>query len=234
MRTAAAIAATALLAAAWWWRRQDSADLVDLQPAGETGNPGRVDGFPEPDAYADDNDMSGFDLVDTAAPVLAPVLSLAHRVMGTSASGMTTSSTGLAAIQRHESLKLTRYRLGDGGWTIGWGRYYPDGGALPPERIDRATADAWFAQDVAERGERWVRAYVTADLSQPQFDALVSMAYNLRPASFRTIAEAVNAGADPEAAALRFVRAGTNLERGLRNRRAAELAMFRTDPTTYG
>jgi lysozyme len=79
-----------------------------------------------------------------------------------------------------------------------------------------------------------VRAYVTAELTQPQFDALVSMAYNLSPRSFRTIADAVNRGDDPEAAALRFVRAGTNLERGLRNRRAAELAMFRADPTYYG
>ena len=100
--------------------------------------------------------------------------------------------------------------------------------------IDRATADEWFALDVKERGEKWVKTYVTVPLTQPQFDALVSMAYNLSPRSFKTIADAVNAGEDPEAAALQFVRAGTGLERGLRRRRAVEVAMFRTEPGAYG
>jgi lysozyme len=130
-------------------------------------------------------------------------------------------------LKRRERLQLTRYRLGDGGWTIGYGRYYPDGGELPPESIDEATANAWFDDDIEARGARWVRTYVTVPLTQYQFDALVSMAFNLRPSSFRKIAEAVNAGEDPEATALQFVRAGTNLEAGLRARRADEIALYR-------
>lgn len=144
-------------------------------------------------------------------------------------SSMSTSSAGLQLLRAFEKCSLTRYRLGDGGWTIGWGRYYPDGSNLPPERIDQATADLWFLQDVQDRGERWVKAYVSVELTQAQFDALVSMAYNLSPASFRNIADAVNAGDDPESQALRYVRAGTNLEVGLRRRRAAELELYRTD-----
>jgi lysozyme len=131
-------------------------------------------------------------------------------------------------LKRGEALRLTRYRLGDGGWTIGYGRYYPDGGPLPPESISRDTAEAWFADDVEQRGARWVRAYVSVPLLQHQFDALTHIAFNLSPKSFKTIADAVNAGQDPEAAALRFVRAGTNLEAGLRNRRAREIALWRT------
>ena len=149
------------------------------------------------------------------------------------AAGMSTSAAGLAHIARFEGLSLTPIQLGDGGWTLGRGRYFPYSGPRPPDRISLETADAWFADDVANKGERWVKAYVSADLTQPQFDALVSMAFNLSPKSFRTIADQVNEGNDPEAAALRCVRAGTNLERGLRNRRAAELALFRTDPTNY-
>lgn len=148
-------------------------------------------------------------------------------LMPTPAAGMHPSAELLEMLRTGEALRLTRYRLGDGGWTIGYGRYYPDGGPVPPERIDLATADAWFAEDVEARGARWVRAYVTVPLLQREFDALVHMAFNLSPKSFRTIAAAVNAGTDPEAAALQFIRAGSNLEKGLRNRRAREVALFR-------
>lgn len=225
MRPATVAAAALLIAAAYTARRQllDSAAPV----ANETGNADALAEFPEPEAY-EPTDVGVFDTLTAAA------MTAANTLIGTTAARMTTSATGLAAIRRHESCRLQRYRLGDGGWTIGWGRYYPDGGPLPPERIDQATADAWFLQDVAERGERWVRAYVTVDLTQPQFDALTSMAYNLSPKSFRTIADAVNAGQDPEAAAMRYIRAGTNLERGLRNRRLAELSTYRADPAYYG
>lgn len=179
-------------------------------------------------AFEDDDTAPGaLDWLD------AIVMSTAATLGGSSASRMSPSWRLLDSLKASEALRLTRYRLGDGGWTIGYGRYYPDGGPLPPERIDRETAERWFAEDVEARGARWVRAYVTADLNQPQFDALTHMAYNLSPRAFRTIAEAVNRGEGPEAAALRYVRAGTHLERGLRNRRAAEFAMFHADPGTY-
>ena len=159
--------------------------------------------------------------------VQATISNAVNAVNGTDASAMVPSAELLGMLKRGEALRLQRYRLGDGGWTIGYGRYYPDGGALPPESIDRATAEAWFAEDVEARGARWVRAYVTVPLTQNQFDALVSMAYNLSPKSFKRIADAVNAGEDPEAAALQYVRVGTDLERGLRNRRAREIALYR-------
>ncbi len=141
--------------------------------------------------------------------------------------GMLPSQALLDMLKRGEALRLERYRLGDGGWTIGYGRYYPDNGPLPPERITRGQAEEWFAVDVEQRGARWVRAYVRVPLTQHQFDALVHMAFNLKPSSFKTIADAVNAGEDPEAAALRYVRAGSHLEAGLRNRRAREVALYR-------
>lgn len=171
--------------------------------------------IPDPvpvDPPADEVASYGFNAVPTRMPSL-----------------MSTSSAGLAHLRNREKCSLTRYRLGDGGYTIGWGRYYPDGGAVPPERIDQATADLWFAQDVQDKGERWVKAYVNLELTQSQFDALVSMAFNLKPASFRTIADSVNAGEGPEVAALKFVRAGSNLEAGLRNRRAEEFALYHSE-----
>ena len=219
----AAIAASALLAAAWWYRRQGAPELA-------------ADGYaPDDSATETGNTAAGQDdapgIVETIAAAARVTM---NTVTGTDASSMTTSPAGLAHLQQFERLALTPYRLGDGGATIGWGRFYTDKGPPPPASIDRATADEWFSIDVIDRAEKWVKAYVTAPLTQPQFDALVSMAYNLSPRSFRTIADAVNAGDDPEAAALQYVRAGSSLERGLRRRRASELAMYRADPNTYG
>lgn len=134
----------------------------------------------------------------------------------------------LAMLRKGEAVRLRRYRLGDGGWTIGVGRYYPDGGPMPPESIDMDTAEQWFAEDVEQRGAKWVRAAVSVPLFQHEFDALVHMQYNLSPAAFRRIAAEVNAGRDPEPVALQYVRAGTDLERGLRARRAREIALYRT------
>ena len=106
----------------------------------------------------------------------------------------------------------------------------PDNGVeMPPlEVITADQAEAIFADDVERRGAHWVRSYVTVPLEQYQFDALTHMSFNLKPSSFKTVADAVNAGDDPEAAALNYIRAGTNLEQGLRNRRAREVALFRT------
>jgi lysozyme len=148
-------------------------------------------------------------------------------VSPTALADMVPSDELRAMLKQGEALRLTRYRLGDGGWTLGYGRYFPDGDTPPPASITRETAEQWFAEDVEQRGARWVRAYVDRPLQQWEFDALTSMAFNLRPSSFRTIAEAVNAGEDPEAASLNYVRAGTNLEQGLRNRRAREIALYR-------
>lgn len=120
---------------------------------------------------------------------------------------------------------LERTNLGDGGWTIGWGRFEKSMSALPPS-ITREQAQQMFDYDVDRRAERWVRAYVTVPLTQEQFDALTSMAYNLSPPSFRKIAEAVNRGESPDAAAMQYVRAGSIFERGLRNRRSRELALY--------
>jgi len=173
------------------------------------------------DAGDDDTSPDWTDQVD------ATLSSVRNLIVPTPAADMNPSPELVDMLKRGESLRLHAYRLGDGGWTIGYGRYYPDDGPPPPDEISVDQAEAWFQEDIENRGARWVRAYVTAPLTQQQFDALVSMAFNLKPKSFRTIADAVNGGQDPEDAALQYVRAGTNLEHGLRVRRAREIALYR-------
>lgn len=176
----------------------------------------------------DQADPAGADLKPTMSDELqAAAASVRNAVMPTDAAGMVPSPELLAMLKAGEALRLTPYRLGDGGSTIGYGRYYPDTGPKAPASITADQAESWFSDDVENKGSRWVRTYVTAPLLQHEFDALVHMSYNLSPKSFKTIAQAVNEGDDPEAAALRFVLSGSNLERGLRNRRAREIALYR-------
>lgn len=130
-------------------------------------------------------------------------------------------------LRNKERFVAKRYELGDGGVTIGFGWYEPYSRAhLMPLTITFEEALDKFEEQVETRGATWVRQYVNVPLLQNEFDALTSMAYNLKPRSFKQIADALNAGDDWRAVALQFVREGTNLERGLRNRRAAEFAMF--------
>lgn len=198
MRTAAVAAAALIVGAAWYATRTALEHTTDNDDA--------------PD-WTDEADAMIREALQALIP--SPVADLVP------------SPELLEMLKQGEALRLTPYRLGDGGSTLGYGRYFPDSGSPPPARISRDTAEAWFAEDVEARGARWVRAYVRVPLLQHQFDALVHMAFNLSPKAFRTIANAVNAGEDPEAAALRYVREGTHLEGGLRNRRAREVALYR-------
>jgi len=186
-------------AAAYWWHLWRT-------------SPGYIDPETEPD------------FTDIAE---ATMLNAANFLARTDASQMAPSAAVVVMLKAGEGLSLKRYELGDGGYTIGYGRYFPYGKAVPPEVITREKAEEWFAEDVDTKAARWVRAYVTVPLVQHEFDALTHMAFSLSPKSFKTIAQAVNEGRDPEAAAMQFIRAGSNLERGLRNRRAREINLYR-------
>src|SRR6218665_2196888 len=73
-------------------------------------------------AGLDDGDTTSNDWVDE---VNAAIAAAKNAVMPAPVAGMVTSGAGLQHLQKSEALRLVRYRLGDGGWTIGWGRYYP-------------------------------------------------------------------------------------------------------------
>lgn len=162
-------------------------------------------------------------------PGLGSAVGLLDSAIGAAMNGEIQDMRTTAALQdmlkRRERLLLVRSDLGDGGWTIGWGRFSKRAADLP-ESVTREQADDMFDTDIIERAEKWVKAYVRVPLTQEQFDALAHMAYNLRPASFRRIAEAVNRGEPPDDVALEYVRAGSQFERGLRIRRAQEFALY--------
>ncbi|TNI12687.1 lysozyme [Aeromonas veronii] len=154
---------------------------------------------------------------------------------------MRTSQQGGVVVMHHfENCELTAYpdpgsKNGEP-WTIGWGHTGPE--VKPGLVWTQDQADAAFLEDL-RRFERDIEKLVTVPLTQGQFDALVSFAYNVgADIDADTIAEGLgdstllrklNAG-DYEGAAQEFKKWNKNdgqVMRGLVRRRAAEEALFR-------
>lgn len=88
---------------------------------------------------------------------------------------MNIGERGLALIKEFEGCSLRAYQDGGGVWTIGWGHTGPevcDGLVWTQEQ-----ADAALFADVQEAVEG-VNRLVTVPLTQNEFDALVSFAFN--------------------------------------------------------
>ncbi|MEX5768852.1 lysozyme [Serratia nematodiphila] len=144
---------------------------------------------------------------------------------------MNISKSGIELIKRFEGLRLKAYQDSVGVWTIGYGWTQPvDGKKVGPEmQIDQATADRLLKCGVVQY-EQGVNQLVKVKITQGQFDALVSFAYNLglRSLSTSTLLQKLNAG-DKQGAADQFgrwVNAGGKRLDGLVARRAAEREMF--------
>ena len=143
------------------------------------------------------------------------------------------SKEGIDLIHSFESCKLNAYPdpgSRDGHpWTIGWGSTGPDIGrglTWTQEQCDER-----FARDLVKFEIGVSDALQGAATTQPQFDALVSFAYNVGVAALRTstLLRKHRAG-DFEGAAREFRRWNKNdgqVMRGLTRRRAAEEALYR-------
>ena len=139
---------------------------------------------------------------------------------------MRTSTAGVAAIRRREGCRLTAYRDTVGVWTIGVGH---TGRAAPPPVtpgmcISAAEADAMLAADLLPF-EATVERAVNHPLTQNQFDACVSLAFNIGGPGFAgsTVVHKCNAG-DLAGAADAFLMWHHPPE--LAERRSAERAQF--------
>jgi lysozyme len=144
---------------------------------------------------------------------------------------MRMSDEGLALIKRFEGLRLVAYRDAVGVWTIGYGHTSMAGEPIvkPDLRISSDEADSILARDV-DAFARGVRNLVTVNISDAQFSALVSFAYNVGLGAFKrsSVLAAVNAqqfDAVPRRLNL-WSKAGGRILPGLVKRRAAEAALF--------
>lgn len=147
---------------------------------------------------------------------------------------MQTSEKGIKNIKDFEGCSLTAYPdPGTGGapWTIGYGwTHSVDGKPIKPGMtIKQETADRLLKTGLVSY-ENDVLKMAKVKLTQGQFDALVSFAYNVgsRALSTSTLLRKLNDG-DVKGAAdefLRWNKAGGKVLNGLTRRREAERALF--------
>jgi lysozyme len=141
---------------------------------------------------------------------------------------MRTSSAGLALIKTFEGCRLLAYRDVVGVWTIGYGSTKD---VHPAQRITQAQAEALLVDRLAEEFEPGVLAAVAhAPTTQPQFDAMVSLAYNIGVGAFggSSVARLHRLGHHEQAADafLLWNRAGGRVVTALTRRRAAERVLY--------
>ena len=89
---------------------------------------------------------------------------------------MEVSTEGRDLVKTFEGLSLTAYKCPAGVWTLGYGRTH---GVQPGDTITAAMADAYLAADLVAYGQNVERMLAGAPTSQHEFDAMVSLAFNI-------------------------------------------------------
>ena len=169
--------------------------------------------------------------VDAADRLIATAYDDLNDVLGIATDEMHVSPSGVDLICNFEGLRLKAYDDGVGVWTIGFGTTkYPNG--IRVKKGDTCTLDQAkaYMQNDLKSFEQTVNNTVKVPLNQNQFDALVSLAYNIGSTAFKnsTLVRQLNEG-NYKAAANQFnvwVNAGGKRMQGLVNRRAAERTLF--------
>lgn len=145
---------------------------------------------------------------------------------------MRASEKCLKMLAHHEGVRQKPYKCPAGLWTVGVGHLIGDGKSLPDawnRTFSLEEVYAILAKDVT-RFERGVEKYISIQLTQGEFDALVSFAFNLGLGTLQksTLRQKLNRG-DKEGAIeslLKYNKAGGKILKGLDNRRKDEAALF--------
>jgi lysozyme len=138
----------------------------------------------------------------------------------------TLGSAGEALIKSFESLALKAYQDQRGVWTCGWGH---TAGVTADTTCTPQLAEAWFLGDT-QTAVNGVDASITTNVTQNQFDALVSFTYNvgIGAEAHSTMAKLINerdfAGASAEFPKWDHVDGVPDA--GLLRRRLAEQSLF--------
>ena len=134
---------------------------------------------------------------------------------------------GEALIKSFEGYRGTAYQDQGGIWTCGWGHTAPDVGPTTTCTLDQA--EQWFMSDTASACGAVSRSVYVAT-TQNQFDAMVSLCYNIGAGNFSnsTLARDMNAHNYAAAAAEfpKWDRVAGVPNAGLLRRRLAEQQLF--------
>lgn len=138
-----------------------------------------------------------------------------------------TSPAGLKIIKTWETLRLKPYRDPTGKWTIGWGHTRMVDPNMPP--ITERQADDYLRTDVLI-AEAFVNSYFP-NLRQCQFDALVSLVFNIKVGAFKKTKLFEILRKDPDSRQVAYEWIEFSLSngiylRGLLRRRIEELRLY--------
>lgn len=152
-----------------------------------------------------------------------------------------TSEAMVAQVAKFEGFRAKAYKCPAGVWTIGFGHTGPDvtangvmiGGQVVAE-ITEAVGRSLLAKDLetAEKEVAKVEQLLNYELLQNEFDALVSLVYNIGAGNFRTstLRKVILAGHPTDTAVIdqfmRWNKAGGVVQPGLVKRRAMEAAWW--------
>ncbi len=132
-------------------------------------------------------------------------------------------------IKRFEGLRLKAYKDSKGIWTIGYGHTL---NVKPGQVITKEEADELFERDLASFEKQLKPHLNDIKLSQNQYDAIVSLCYNIGVGAFvrssiykHLVRKEYNKAAD---AFLLYVYAGGQVLSGLQRRRRKERKIFLT------
>lgn len=144
---------------------------------------------------------------------------------------MKISENGFELIRTFEGFRSEAYRDSVGIWTIGYGWTHPvDGISIDNGMMITSDKAENLLRVGIQKYEQNINRYVKVPLTQNQFDALVSFAYNLGSQALNqsTLLKLLNAGNTQGAAEefLRWNKAGGRVLPGLTRRREAERELF--------
>jgi lysozyme len=135
-------------------------------------------------------------------------------------------------LAHHEGVRQKPYRCPAGLWTVGVGHLIGDGLTLPDSwnrTFSLEEVYAILAVDV-KKFELGVARYINVELTQNQFDALVSFAFNLGLGTLQrsTLRAKLNRGDKNGAikSLLKYNKAGGKVLKGLDTRRKDEANLF--------
>jgi lysozyme len=145
---------------------------------------------------------------------------------------MEVNKAGKDLIKRFEGCKLKAYKCPAGLWTISWGlTFYPDGTKVKEgDVITQQQAEDYFNAIVDDFAKK-VDALIKSNVTDNNFSALVSFAYNVGMGNFQrsTLLRKVNANPKDKTILAEFkkwTRANGEVLKGLVRRRDAEAKLY--------
>ena len=148
---------------------------------------------------------------------------------------MEVNKAAIDLIKRFEGFEPKAYKDAVGVWTIGYGTTKRAGVGIDPKPGMEITQDdaERYLQLTVQKFAAQIEDMIDVPVSENQFGALVSLAYNIGPGAFAksTVLKRLNASdyAGAADAILMWDKAGGKVLRGLVNRRKAERELFLTN-----